>query len=833
MGRSRTRNLPGPPSNKEGGTRTNLAHPLTAEWLVSTQQDGEDLAVEAQAGGLKAVAFGASENEIRARLEELLRLADLEPEETESGGKIPPPLRRAVLDLVDWRWQGFGGGGGELAAMVFFSSPEGAGFAHVGGSEPRIRVNGKSLRAPWTHVRDTDGREARACFRSAATCQRIEIEWSPSLEVPGIDAEWHHLGEDLSSAVEESETAAASESAAEPGSAPAEERSASPPAYATGNFFKWLDRAVMGHRAEQRPAAAAAAAAKATEESPRVAPVSSSSPPRPGLAWQPAAPEHTEPGDRSLGDVIDASAEARPGPWPSVLPPAQAPSPVKEPAPVPRAAPPVSNVQPPAPFPGIARAPLSSVAPPAPLSSIAPPAPVPSAASPVQVSMAATPASFSSIAPAPIAPPPLVISPTLEPPLEVEAPNAGPESPSIQPDESGIRTRAARRPSWPSPAELERPAPPWRRWLPTAGVVVLLFAAGWFLGRTQNSPNDSATKAPFASRVLRAIGLGGARFDCVVRSWPDGAWIAVDGKDLGRRTPATLELSPGTHRIQLTLPDLGKAVFTVQGERGARTKLDAPLWGSLSVRAQEDPVPIQVSVDGKFRGFAPIDIKRLAPGPHQVEFSKPGFPPWGQTINVRVSQATELNARVIESPANGLIEVHASLSDEGGVDDLRGAMVWVDGVRRGQTPFTLELPRGPHSFRAEYRGEEAPVQVIDLPGGNQRFATFVFGSGVDRPRLALLSPASPLPRDRPVVMSVALEGVLGTEVREIWMHVRTPEGSWRRYPMTVMSAPGGAVGTAVFPLAMVEADGRTPFYMSAITLGGDEYFTELQNPGKS
>jgi len=71
--------------------------------------------------------------------------------------------------------------------------------------------------------------------------------------------------------------------------------------------------------------------------------------------------------------------------------------------------------------------------------------------------------------------------------------------------------------------------------------------------------------------------------------------------------------------------------------------------------------------------------------------------------------------------------------------------------RRGVTPLTLELPRGPHSMRAEYQGEEVPVQVIDLPGGNERYASFTFGTGGVSPKLVLKSPLSATSRDATVM----------------------------------------------------------------------------------
>jgi hypothetical protein len=367
------------------------------------------------------------------------------------------------------------------------------------------------------------------------------------------------------------------------------------------------------------------------------------------------------------------------------------------------------------------------------------------------------------------------------------------------------------------------------KFVPAALAVIALFAGGWLLGRVQSGARDADTGPSPVLRALRIMGLAAPRFVCALSSRPDGASVAVDGKSLDRKTPTVLELPPGEHTLSLTLPDLGSASFTVKGTRTERIPLNLDLSGSLSIRSSEAQRPIQVSVDGVERGYAPVTIPELSPGAHDVRFATPGLPPWGQTVRVGVREQGELIARPFESPATGLIEVRAAMTEDDGVEAIKGATIWVDGRRHGSTPATLELPAGPHSFRVEYRDEVAPVQVIDLPGGNQRFASFQFGLGVDAPRLVLLGAGGPMPRDRASVVSVALEGVTADEVREMWMHVRAPEGVWRRYPMVQLEGSGAVVGVAVFPLALLDEHGRAPYYVSASTTLGDDYFTELQN----
>jgi len=110
-------------------------------------------------------------------------------------------------------------------------------------------------------------------------------------------------------------------------------------------------------------------------------------------------------------------------------------------------------------------------------------------------------------------------------------------------------------------------------------LVAALFAGGWLVGQLQDGRGGASPRGIGA--LARGLGLGGARFDVVVNSRPPGAWIAVDGKDLARRTPSTLDLPPGEHEVTLSFSDLGSATFKVRGVRGDRVTLDAPLWGAV------------------------------------------------------------------------------------------------------------------------------------------------------------------------------------------------------------------------------------------------------------
>jgi hypothetical protein len=400
-------------------------------------------------------------------------------------------------------------------------------------------------------------------------------------------------------------------------------------------------------------------------------------------------------------------------------------------------------------------------------------------------------------------------------------------APEVSPEPNA--TVPPQHPAWPTPQELARP-----RWLPGKrhglwiALVGALFAGGWLVGAVQDDgrPRDAGRRGALG-QALSAVGLGGPRYVVQVNSRPPGAWISVDGEAFTLRTPAAIEVPPGDHTIGLSFTEFGSASFPVRGRKGDRVPLDATLWGALDVVSPSEIGVISVSVDGVPRGLAPLRVDSLNPGVHEVRFSGLNIASWGQTVDIRVGETREILARAVQSPSSGVLQVEATLTDASGTQPLAGAQVWIDGELRGVTPLTLDLPRGPHSVRLVHKGQEAPIQVIELPGGNQRFAVFELGLDMEVPRLAVDIPVR-IPRDRPVVLSATVVGIASTEVREMWLHVRMAEGAWRRYGMTVLKSPAGAAGVATFPTAAFDELGRARYYVSAHSGQGDEIVTEIK-----
>ncbi|TMQ70662.1 MAG: PEGA domain-containing protein [Candidatus Eisenbacteria bacterium] len=758
----------------------------TERWQVSARANGEVLTTTASVEGLQLLLLGGARDftpvELASWLQSLAQAVHDAISATPPGDPVPPMLRESLGELLFSRAKLWNRGSAPCAVSMVVGAGR-IGFGWVGEASVEVYRDGTRDDSEWVSIRDAQGREARAWCGSPDHDVKIELAWSPgpTLSLVRLEAEW-------TAPRPESATPAAEPVTSAPnlGAIPADEAAAvardrmeaellggGADAPSSG-VARWLAQHLSWNRPEGDAPEGDAPLADAPSEEERT--------PHAGASPSPPIADLEDPLSAELSSRLDSSvADEMPSP------PIESDDPI--PVEVPERIPPTP--EPPS---------LTARAIPPAATSIEPPNP----AIGLSAQVTAPPAS------------------------EVQSPS--PSIESIPVPAPAPRRAPPRQPEWPDmpvrDADSER-----RSWAPAAlwgGLVAALFGIGWLVGSFQGQGGPEQVRKPSALvRLMRQIGLAPPRFDVAITSRPAGAWIAVDGKDLTVKAPATLELAPGEHKVELSFPELGSSPFRVRGAKDDHLSLDAPLWGALDVVATSPGTPVTIALDGQPLGFVPIHLDSVAPGPHELRFSAPGMEPWGSTIEVRVGEVREVLAYPLQSPATGLLQVRATQNSAEGSAPLDGAHVWVDATSRGVTPLTLELPRGPHSVRVAYQKEEAPVEVIDLPGGNQRFATFEFGLRSDLPALALKAPTT-FTVDEPVLISATLTEVSAAEIREMWLHVRTPENRWRRYPMTLLDAQGSVVGAAPFPVSLLGQNGQQLYYVSALTAQGDELFTEMQ-----
>ncbi|MFB3854019.1 MAG: PEGA domain-containing protein [Vicinamibacterales bacterium] len=116
--------------------------------------------------------------------------------------------------------------------------------------------------------------------------------------------------------------------------------------------------------------------------------------------------------------------------------------------------------------------------------------------------------------------------------------------------------------------------------------------------------------------------LSGGRL--TIASEPSGAEVSMDGKPAGR-TPLTLDVRAGRHVVELSVGTRRRTV-TLSVESGSSVshfiELPQALPEAGSLRVTTEPPGAEVRLDGERRGVAPLVLRGLAPGPHEIVVSR-------------------------------------------------------------------------------------------------------------------------------------------------------------------------------------------------------------------
>ena len=259
--------------------------------------------------------------------------------------------------------------------------------------------------------------------------------------------------------------------------------------------------------------------------------------------------------------------------------------------------------------------------------------------------------------------------------------------------------------------------------LDTGGVAVQVFIDGAEAGRAPGSIEVAAgertltLRAPRFLDALQKVKVEGrgvrqplriemrsnwGRLEASVRA--GAASLSVDGA-AALPMPVSLELPAGMHRLEVAAPDVRpwrSAVLVKAGEtlRVGPIELGAP---DMTVSLRSQPTGAQVTVGGAFRGRTPIDVE-LAPGvDHDVGFALQGYAPASRRIAALAGKREGMT--VVLQPVLVALTVQGEPID---------AEIWVDGVSRGDSPITLQLPARPYRVEVRHKGSEPQQFAVDL-----------------------------------------------------------------------------------------------------------------------
>lgn len=205
------------------------------------------------------------------------------------------------------------------------------------------------------------------------------------------------------------------------------------------------------------------------------------------------------------------------------------------------------------------------------------------------------------------------------------------------------QSREATAPSASAPAPLSAPAPDTSA--PLAPLAPL----------APSSPSPALAKNPIVlALIVLAVAQsfvvlwlwtrnpGAARAgegELAVQSRPAAARVSIDGKERGV-TPLTVKLPSGAHVLEVQSGKSEPRVIPLTIQAGVQTAQyielqNVALTGGLDVRS--NPPGARVTIDGQNRGTAPVTIRDLAPGDHQVVLEAGGR---------KVTQAVRIDAGI-------------------------------------------------------------------------------------------------------------------------------------------------------------------------------------------
>jgi hypothetical protein len=202
-----------------------------------------------------------------------------------------------------------------------------------------------------------------------------------------------------------------------------------------------------------------------------------------------------------------------------------------------------------------------------------------------------------------------------------------------------------------------------------------------------------------------------------VNSSVEGATVFVDGEEIGP-APLSKSIAPGQHDVRVVADYFDPFVRRVRVEPDRTVTVAARLRsGRGTVEFVTEPRGVNVFVDGRPLGKAPIRITDLPAGSHRYLLEREGF----ESVDARFKFEEGKNVLVhaVLDSSDGLFLVETSPA---------GATVEVDGEVAGQTPLRqTDLPRGVHTVQVSLEGYAASFRRYDTSaGGKIEFSARLF-----------------------------------------------------------------------------------------------------------
>lgn len=181
----------------------------------------------------------------------------------------------------------------------------------------------------------------------------------------------------------------------------------------------------------------------------------------------------------------------------------------------------------------------------------------------------------------------------------------------------------------------------------------------------------------------------------LVTSKPEGAEVSYNNASLGQTPLLLTTLTPGTHRLTLSLPGFqNKNVDLVIEDRTPVQLMVDLTSASGTLLIESTPADTEVFINGISRGKTPVTIDRIPEGSVKIALKIAGYEDHEREVSLTAGENQKINQTM--KPLPGKLQIVSIPSD---------ARVYINDQFKGNTPYTFDnATPGTYRVRVERPG---------------------------------------------------------------------------------------------------------------------------------
>jgi len=240
-----------------------------------------------------------------------------------------------------------------------------------------------------------------------------------------------------------------------------------------------------------------------------------------------------------------------------------------------------------------------------------------------------------------------------------------------------------------------------------------------------------------------------------VTSSPTHAFVYVDDDYYGK-TPLTITLYPGSHKVVLSLAGYNDYTTTVGVTAGQSQNLPITLstgiYGTVTVTSVPGAaVYIDSNQVGTVNSAGSLTLSNVLSGKHLFKVTSSGYNDWMNTVYIQANTVTKIPATLISTGENPVPVQYGSIA----ISTVpQNAEVWIDNLFRGFTPVTVDnLATGQHTVQLSSEGYLDYTKTVTVASGQTMPLAVTFSAA-----------PTPAPTKSPAPAPVLVIGILAAVI---------------------------------------------------------------------